>query len=105
LPRREVTLAEKNAILNKKRSNTGYHQLTEITGVPKSTIACVIQQQEKLRDEWKLCHRQQGISQKWKHTCKDPDVEEVLSQWISVITEQSVHDKVYNVEKQVRGMN
>jgi hypothetical protein len=54
--------------------------------VPKSTIARVIQQHEKLRDEWALRHRQQVTSRKWKHEGKGPDVEEALNQWFSVIT-------------------
>jgi hypothetical protein len=57
--------------------------------VPKSTIAHVIQQQEKLRDEW-TCHGQQGTPQKWKHKGKDPDVEEALNQWFSIVTGRGV---------------
>jgi hypothetical protein len=50
---RYVTFADKTALLEKIKNqlpNTSDHQLAEITGVPKSTTACIIQQQEKLRD-------------------------------------------------------
>jgi hypothetical protein len=66
--------------------NTSHRQLVEMTGVLKSTIARVIQQQEKLRDEWTLLHGQWGTSQKWKREGKYPDVEEALNQWYSVVT-------------------
>jgi hypothetical protein len=67
--------------------NTSHRQLAEITGVPKSTIARVVQQQEKLRDEWALRHGQQGTSQKTeKCEGKDPDAEEALNQWFSIAT-------------------
>jgi hypothetical protein len=54
MPRRDVTLAEKIALLEKitnEPSNTSHCQLAEITGVSKSAIARVTQQQEKPRDE------------------------------------------------------
>jgi predicted HTH transcriptional regulator len=66
--------------LNKLKNqppNTSRRQLEEITGVPKSTIARVIQ--EKLHDECTLRHGQQGTSQKPKREGKDPDVEEAIS--------------------------
>jgi hypothetical protein len=51
-----------------------------LTPVSKSTIASVIQQQEKRRDEWTLCHGKQGTSKKkWKHKTKDLDAEEALN--------------------------
>jgi DNA-binding IclR family transcriptional regulator len=46
-----MTLADKIALLEKLKNqppNTSDHQLAEISGVPKSTIARVTQQQEKL---------------------------------------------------------
>lgn len=50
--RRGVTLADKIALLKKKLKNeppnTSHRQLADIIGVPKSTIACVLQQQGKL---------------------------------------------------------
>jgi plasmid maintenance system antidote protein VapI len=59
MPRRYVTLADKPALLEEIKNqppNTSDHQLAEITGVPKSTTARIIQQQEKLQDEWTLRH-------------------------------------------------
>jgi hypothetical protein len=38
-----------------------------------------------------LCHGQLGTSQKWKHGGKDPDVEEALNQWFSVVSGSGVH--------------
>jgi DNA-binding IclR family transcriptional regulator len=49
MPRRDLTLADKIALLEQVKNqppNTGHRQLVEITGVPKSTIARVIQQQQ-----------------------------------------------------------
>jgi hypothetical protein len=93
VPRRDVTLADKIALLEKIKNQlpaTSHQQLAEITGVPKPTFARVIQQQEKLRDEWTLHHRQQGTSQKQKHEGKDPDVEEALNQWFCIVTGQGI---------------
>jgi hypothetical protein len=53
VPRRDVTLTDKFALLEKIKNqppNTSHQQLEEITVVPKSTIAHVTQQQEKLHD-------------------------------------------------------
>jgi hypothetical protein len=54
--------------------------------VPKSTTAHAIRQQEKLREQWTLCYRQQQNSQKLKCEGKVPDTEEALSQWFSTVT-------------------
>lgn len=54
-----MTLANKIALLEhieKQPRNTSHHR------VPKSAIARVTQQQEKMGDEWTLCHGQQGTS-------------------------------------------
>jgi hypothetical protein len=56
-----------------------------MTGVPKFTIARVVQQKEKLRDEWTLRY-EQGTSQKRKREGKDPDVGAA----ISVVTRRGV---------------
>jgi hypothetical protein len=69
MPRRDLTLAAKIALLEKiknQRPNTNHRQLANISAVPKSTIVLVVQQQEKLRGEWTLSKRQHGISQKKK---------------------------------------
>jgi hypothetical protein len=61
-PRRDLTLTVKIALLEKKIKNhlpnTSHCQLTEITVAPKSTTARAIQQQEKMRDKWKLIYGQ-----------------------------------------------
>nr|CAD7585562.1 unnamed protein product [Timema genevievae] len=51
------TLSEKIAILDKIKSqlpNISHHQLAEIIKLPKSIISRLLQQQEKLREEWTL---------------------------------------------------
>jgi hypothetical protein len=65
---RDVTFADKISLLEIKNQppNTSRCQMTEITGVSESTIAHIIQQQEKVWDEWKLHHRQRETSQKSK---------------------------------------
>jgi hypothetical protein len=93
MPRRDVTLADKIALLEKIKNqppDTGHRQLAEITGLSKSAIACVMQQQEKLRDQWTLRHGQQGTPQKSKREDKDPDVEEAFNQWFSIVTGRGV---------------
>jgi hypothetical protein len=77
-------------IIKNQPPNTSHRQLVEITGVPKSTLAHVIQQQKKLQHEWTLCKGQQGISQKRKREGKDLDVEENLNQQFSIVTERGV---------------
>ncbi|XP_067126959.1 tigger transposable element-derived protein 6-like [Centruroides vittatus] len=93
MPRRDLTLENRIALLEQIKSqppNTSHRRLAEITGVPKSTIARMIQQQDKLKEEWALCKGQQRTSQKRKRKSKDPDVEEALNQWFSVVTGQGV---------------
>jgi hypothetical protein len=61
---RDVTLADKIALLGRIKNrppDTSYRQLAEITGVPK-------EQQEKLRNELTLRHKQQGVSPKTEGT-------------------------------------
>jgi DNA-binding transcriptional MocR family regulator len=64
--------------------NTSHRQLAEITGVPKSTIARAVQQQEKLRDERKLRRGQHGTFRKRKGESRDADVEEAHKVYVSV---------------------
>jgi hypothetical protein len=48
MSRRNLTLTDKIAVLEQIKNqprNTSHHHLAEITGVPKSTIARIIQQQ------------------------------------------------------------
>jgi hypothetical protein len=54
MPRRDLTLADKTALLEQIKNqppDTSHRQLVEIIGVPKSTVAHVIQMQKKLGDE------------------------------------------------------
>jgi hypothetical protein len=92
MPYKDLSLAEQTALLHQIKGNspnTSHRRLAEITGVPKSTIARLIYQQDKLREEW-THNGKQGISQKRKHEGKDPDVEDALHQWFSIITGQGV---------------
>jgi hypothetical protein len=53
MTRRDVTLADKISLSEKIKNqapNSSHRQLAKITGVPKSAITSVSQQQEKLRD-------------------------------------------------------
>jgi hypothetical protein len=89
LPTRDLTLIDKTALVEQIKNqqlNTSHRRLAEVTGVLKSTTTRVIQQQEKLQDEWTLREGKQGISQKQKHEGKDPEVEEALNQWFSIVT-------------------
>ena len=62
----------------------------EITGVPKRTIVRLLHQQHQLREEWALHEGKSGTSQKRKREGKDPDVEEALDQWFSIVTGRGV---------------
>jgi hypothetical protein len=83
-----LSLAEKIALVDQIKGHlpsTSHRRLAEITGVPKPTIARLIHQQDKLQEEW-THDGKQGTSQKWKREGKDPDVEDTLNQWFSIIT-------------------
>lgn len=69
-----------------KPPSTSHHQLMNITGEPKLTIASVKQQQEDLWKE-RACHKgQPGTPRKRKHEKKDPYIEETLDQWFRIVT-------------------
>jgi DNA-binding MurR/RpiR family transcriptional regulator len=54
MPKRGVTIAEKISLFEKIKNqppNTSHRQLAEITGVSKSAVTRVVQQQGKLRVE------------------------------------------------------
>jgi hypothetical protein len=78
MQRKDLSLGEKIALLDqiKGHSPNTSRRLAEITGVPKSTIARLINQQDKLREEW-THDGKQGTSQKRKREGKDPDVEDI----------------------------
>ena len=91
MPRKDLSISEKIAILElikKQPANTSQRRLAEITGVPKSTVARIVQQQHELT-LYKKGERR--LSQKRKRECKDPDVEKALSQWFSIVTTQGIH--------------
>jgi hypothetical protein len=73
--------------------NTSHCQLAEVTVVPKSATARVMQQQEKPQDAWTLRHGPQGNSQNRKLEGKNQDAEEALtSGFISQLGEVCVTD-------------
>ena len=92
MPHKDLSLAKKIALLDQIKGhspNTSHCRLAEINGVPKSTIASLIHQQDKLQEEW-THNGKQGTSQKQKREGKDPDVEDALHQWFSIITGRGV---------------
>jgi hypothetical protein len=107
MPYKDLSLAENIALLDQIKGhspNTSHCCLAEITGVPKSSIARLILQQDKLREEW-THDGKQGTSQKWKREGKDPDVEDTLNQWFSIITGRGVRVSGSMLKKEVRGTN
>jgi hypothetical protein len=92
MPRKDLSLDEKINLLDQiigHSPNTSHRHLAEITGVPKSKIARLMHQQDKLREEWTHDGKQRTSQ---KRTCegKDPDVEDALHQWFSIITGRGV---------------
>lgn len=65
---KNLSIAKKFAILETIKDHPPFISnchLLEITGVRKYTIACLINQQDKLQEEWEL-NGKQGASQKCK---------------------------------------
>ena len=94
-----MTIKNKIEILNKIKdqpSNTSIRQLAEITNVPKSTISRLLKEEKQLRDEWMLNEERPGTSKR-KREGKDPDVEEALDQWFSIVTQRGVSISQYFV--------
>lgn len=93
MPRNHFTLSSKIALLDKTKSqplNISHHSLVDITGVPKSTIALLLQQENQLCEEWSL-HKEIPETSKRKSDGKDPEVEEALDQWFYTVTRQGVN--------------
>jgi hypothetical protein len=93
MPRIDVTFTAPTALpeqIKNQPPNTIHRQMVEVTGAPKSPVACVIQQQEKLRDDWIIQHGQQGASPRRMCEGKDPDAEEALNQWLYIVTGRGV---------------
>jgi len=58
MPRRDLILANSTALLGQTNSqppNISHSWLTDVTGMPKSTVVCVIQEEEEMREERVLC--------------------------------------------------
>ncbi|KAK0065148.1 tigger transposable element-derived protein 4 [Biomphalaria pfeifferi] len=93
MPRKDLTLAEKIGFLDKIKqlpSHTTQRQLVEITGLPKTTVARLMKQENQLRENWARCQGRLGTSQKRKREGKDPDVEEALAGWFAMVTGQGL---------------
>ncbi|KII65404.1 hypothetical protein RF11_05232 [Thelohanellus kitauei] len=93
MPRNDLTLSSKIALLDKIKSqpfNTSYRRLAEITGVPKSTILRVLRQESQLHEEL-IYQEEQAGSFKRKREGKDLDVEEALDQWSSIVSGKGVN--------------
>ncbi|KAH9509465.1 Tigger transposable element-derived protein 4 [Bulinus truncatus] len=91
MSRNDLSLTSKIALLDKIKSqplDTSYRRLAEITGVP-STISRVLRQESQLREEFVL-QGQAGTSKR-KREGKDPDVEEALDQWFSIVSGRGVN--------------
>ncbi|KII64710.1 hypothetical protein RF11_05500 [Thelohanellus kitauei] len=103
MPRNELTLSSKISFLDKIQSqplNTSYHQLAEITGVPKSTMSRVLRQESQLGEELVLLEGQAGIF-KSKREGKDPDVEEALDRLYSIISGKGLKNWAATISKQL----
>ena len=86
MPRKDLSLANKIALLDKIKSqpiNTSQRRL-------ETTIVRLLHQQHHLREEWALHEGKSGTSQTRKHEGKEPDVEEALDQWFSIVTGRGV---------------
>ena len=95
MPRKDLTIAEKIVLLRrikKQPPNTSHRQLAEITGVPRTTPARILQDRDKLEVEWSSHEEtEQGNSHsKRKRKGKDSDIEEALGKWFSVVTRRGV---------------
>ena len=95
MPRKDLTIAKKIVLLKRIKEqppNTSHRQLAEITGVPRTTLARILQDRDKLEVEWSS-HKEaeQGNSHsKRKRKGKNPDIEEAVGKWFSVVTRRGV---------------
>ncbi|XP_071056808.1 tigger transposable element-derived protein 6-like [Onthophagus taurus] len=93
MPRKDLTLSSKIALLDKIKTlpvNISYRKIADITGVPRSTISRLLQQENQLREEWSVWEGRNGISKR-KRDGKDPEVEEALDQWFSVVNKGNMN--------------
>lgn len=92
IPRRELSIAEKIALLDQIQSlpsKISARRLSEITGVPKSTLARLVSQKDKLRELWTK-RQDLGWTKKRKREGKDPDVEDALAKWFAMVSKDNV---------------
>ncbi|KII67913.1 hypothetical protein RF11_09085 [Thelohanellus kitauei] len=88
MPRNDSTLSNKITLLDKIKSqplNTSYPRLAEITGVLKATVSRVLRQESQVCEELVLQKGQAGTFKR-KREGKDPDVEEALDPWFSIVS-------------------
>ena len=52
MPQNDLTIAEKIIVLREQPPTTSHRQLAEITGVPRTTLAWILQDRYKLEVEW-----------------------------------------------------
>ena len=93
MSRNDLTLSNKIALLDIIKSqtlNTSYRQLTEMIGVPKSTISRFLRQESQLHDELQLWEEQAGIFKR-KRKWNDPDVVEALYIWFFIVSGSGVN--------------
>ncbi|XP_025420572.1 tigger transposable element-derived protein 4-like [Sipha flava] len=90
MPRKDLSLKEKIEILDKVKllpSGTSQRKIAEKLCVPKSTVAKLLKEEVILREKF---NSTQNGNQKRKREGKDPEVEEALSEWFSLITSHGV---------------
>ncbi|KAL4096550.1 hypothetical protein QTP88_021480 [Uroleucon formosanum] len=90
MSRKDLSLKEKIAILVKVKSlppGTSQRKITEKLCVPKSTVAKLLKEEVILLENF---NSTQTGNQKRKREGKDPEVDEALSEWFSLITSRGV---------------
>lgn len=90
--RKDFTLKDKIDILTQIKTypkNTSVRELEKITKIPKSTISRFLNEEKQLYNEWML---QEGklTTPKRKRDGKEPNVEEALDQWFSLVSNRGV---------------
>ncbi|KAL4091075.1 hypothetical protein QTP88_025816 [Uroleucon formosanum] len=90
MSRKDLSLKEKIAILDKVKSlppGTSQRKIAEKLCVPKSTVSKLLKEEVILRENF---NSTQTGNQKRKREGKDPEVDEALSEWFSLITSRGV---------------
>ncbi|XP_035204576.1 tigger transposable element-derived protein 4-like [Stegodyphus dumicola] len=76
-------------LIKQQPRNTSQRRLVEITGSAKSTISCLLKQEDE-REEWAQYEGRGGTSKKRKREGKDPDVDEALNERFAIVTRRAV---------------